>query len=406
MHVKRNLFLMVVCLSSCSQHLYFINEYCIFLLIINGRICLVLSKVRWHSPFYEKERCFVGVFVNRFLCTILIIIILLGVVGQSNAQEVLFMSASDSRLFLSSKDTFLTRMSPFDRAARIKTDHEVSESQFIEFTASSALDWEKHEKSLVETAFKKIQTAIAHLSLPLPEKIFVIKTSGKEEGGAAYTRENAVILPRGILASSEMEIQKILAHELFHISSRTYPKLARLLYKTIGFHYCGEIEFPADLALRKITNPDAPKNDYYIQLKLGAEKVFAVPVLFSRTARYDITLGGEFFKYLQLAFLLIEQPVDTNTPRVLYDASAPRLVRLQEVTGFFEQVGQNTDYIIHPEEILADNFALLVLGEEDVRSPEVLTRMKSVLAKHSLVGRADSIKEADPAVLILSPENR
>jgi hypothetical protein len=44
-------------------------------------------------------------------------------------------------------------------------------------------------------------------------------------------------------------------------------------------------------------------------------------------------------------------------------------------------VGRNTDYIIHPEEILAENFALLVLGAGNVPSPEVLTRMREALAK-------------------------
>jgi hypothetical protein len=48
-------------------------------------------------------------------------------------------------------------------------------------------------------------------------------------------------------------------------------------------------------------------------------------------------------------------------------------------SGFFEQVGRNTDYLIHPEEILADNFALLVVGDKRIVSPEVINRIKKVL---------------------------
>jgi hypothetical protein len=36
-------------------------------------------------------------------------------------------------------------------------------------------------------------------------------------------------------------------------------------------------------------------------------------------------------------------------------------------------------YIIHPEEILADNFALLVLQQRQVPSPEVIDRIERVL---------------------------
>jgi hypothetical protein len=65
---------------------------------------------------------------------------------------------------------------------------------------------------------------------------------------------------------------------------------------------------------------------------------------------------------------------------VVYENSAPKLVGPQAISGFFEQVGRNTQYIIHPEEILADNFALLILGEQNVPSPEVLEKMRKVLA--------------------------
>lgn len=306
-----------------------------------------------------------------------------GLVDQARGQELVFTPAADSRRILLERDTFVTRMSAFDRSARMKTERSVSESDFLEFAAAAALDWEQHEKDLVESAFRKIKSAITRLSLPLPMRIYLIKTSGKEEGNAAYTREKAIILPKSRLASSEREVQRLLAHELFHISSRWRPKLAKQLYESIGFHYCGEIAFPANLASRKITNPDAPKNDHCIRLEIGSEQVWALPILFSRVSQYDTTRGGEFFQYLQLALLLVERPANDSAPLVLYDSKGPRLAELEQVSGFFEQVGQNTKYIIHPEEILADNFALLVLGQRNVSSPEILEKIERVLTKFS-----------------------
>jgi len=97
--------------------------------------------------------------------------------------------------------------------------------------------------------------------------------------------------------------------------------------------------------------------------------VRAVPILFSNAAKYDVNRGGEFFNYLQLSFL--------QMPRM--SSAQPVLTTPEEVSGFFEQVGRNTNYFIHPEEILADNFALLALDEHNVPSPEILEKMRRIL---------------------------
>jgi hypothetical protein len=51
------------------------------------------------------------------------------------------------------------------------------------------------------------------------------------------------------------------------------------------------------------------------------------------------------------------------------------------VPEYFTAIGLNTRYIIHPEEILADNFTLLVRGERKVRTPRILDELKRVLAE-------------------------
>ena len=55
---------------------------------------------------------------------------------------------------------------------------------------------------------------------------------------------------------------------------------------------------------------------------------------------------------MQFQFLVIGR--ETILASRNYDPSNPKLVKVEQVTGFFEQVGRNTEYIIHPEEILAD----------------------------------------------------
>jgi len=58
----------------------------------------------------------------------------------------------------------------------------------------------------------------------------------------------------------------------------------------------------------------------------------------------------------------------------------PVLLAVSAVSGFSEQVGRNTGYIIHPEEILADNFALMVTGRS-AESPEVLRKLRELFAR-------------------------
>jgi len=331
-----------------------------------------------NAPQLEPE------YVNPFLNMLLGAALLCGLIGSAIGQELVFSPAADARRILSTKDAFVERLSPFDRSSRMKTDRAIAEGEFLEFVASAALEWEPREKDAIDSAFREVRPAVARLLRPIPGRINVIKTSGREEGNVPYTRGNAIIFPTRALASPRREIQKVLAHEVFHVTSRAHPSIVKPLYGSIGFQYCGEIEFPANLAPRKITNPDAPNNDYCIRLQVGGERVWAVPILFSNTPKYDISRGGEFFQYLQMAFVLVERsPEAGKPPRTLLNSQGIRLAGLHQVSGFFEQVGRNTDEILHPEEIIAANFALLALGERNVRSPEVQARIEKALAEVS-----------------------
>lgn len=300
--------------------------------------------------------------------------------GRGENPTVVFASVEEGKRILGTVDDFIERLSPFDRTARMKTDREVSRDQFLAFVRRSVLPWESLEKTRIESAFLGITPALARLSYPRKGTIYLIKTTGEEEGHAAYTRGNAIVLSKAQLALSQREIRRLLAHEFFHILSRRNQELRDLFYQAIGFEPCDEIEYPSALRSRKITNPDAPRNDHCIRVHLAKEKAWAVPILFSRTAKYDVARGGEFFDYLTVA-LWVAKSGDSAMGRPQFDGLAPRLVGVEEVSGFFEQVGRNTDYLIHPEEILADNFALLVLEERNVPSPDILEKMRTVFAR-------------------------
>lgn len=89
--------------------------------------------------------------------------------------------------------------------------------------------------------------------------------------------------------------------------------------------------------------------------------------------------GGEFFNYLEFRLLLVKRANDSDAVTPLYDGQQPKLIAIKQASGFHEQVGKNTRYIIHPEEILADNFVLLVLGKRNIPSPEIVEKMEIIL---------------------------
>lgn len=289
-----------------------------------------------------------------------------------------FASPEEGREILRTRDGFIRRLSPFDRAARLKTDRDVSESEFLNFVAGKVIEWNSADRERVEQAFDRIRPALGEYPLNWPESVHFVHTTGEEEGGAAYTRGKAVVLPRTRLDRSPEELAQLVAHELFHVLSRHDRDMRDRLYRVIGFERCPEVELPQPLAHRRITNPDAPVSAHRIRVQQEGRHFWAVPVLYSRSERYDPLQGGSFFKYLQFRLLL--ESVEDEAATVSAPAgSQPRLVEVEEVSGFFEQIGRNSSYIIHPEEILAVNFALIVTGETEFPSPEVAEGIRSVL---------------------------
>jgi hypothetical protein len=300
-------------------------------------------------------------------------------ISLGDHSTVSFATREKARQILMQPDDFFRSLSPFDRAARMKTDREVSGNEYLEFAGKNALEWKPVEKQKMISALQGIQNKLTGLSPSLPKKIFLAVTTGNEEGGAAYTRSNAMFFPEALLEVPQGDLQKTFCHELFHVLSRNNPALRDALYAVIGFIKCGEIKFPEELKTRKITNPDAPFNDHCVLLQVGGENCWAIPILFSSAEKYDVKRGGEFFNYLQFQFLLVERKSNSLAATPLYEGQKPRLASLQQVSGFYEQTGRNTEYIIHPEEILADNFALLVLGGGNLPSPEIIAKLEELL---------------------------
>lgn len=257
-----------------------------------------------------------------------------------------FLSRAQASAVLSENDDFAEKLSPFDRRARLGLTRPVSPEEFRQFASEQALEWDSAQQRQVELAFELMRQQWSSLPpLPGPDTVQLILTTGREEGNAAYTRGQAIVLPIGKLPSPTLP--ELLTHELFHVLSRANPEWREYLYRRLGFEPAAEVELPTELNERRITNPDAPSLDWVWP---GA----GWPLTYARTPQ-----ATSLFAELQFGFwsgqALLEPPAE-----------------------YRRRYATNTRYIIHPEEILAEHFVLLV-WQKDVPDPGALNDLREWL---------------------------
>ncbi len=286
---------------------------------------------------------------------------------------VRFATVEEGVAALTKRDGFIESLSRFDLQSRLRTDQAVSRDDLLKFIANQVIAWDEQDVKQLTSVIESIRERLKNLHVPLPETVLLVHTTGKEEGEAAYCRGNAIVLPAKVLQRTRGSLERLLIHELFHVVSSHNAELRQQLYNIVGFRLTDEIELPESLRHRKITNPDAPLVNCYIELDNAGERVKAAPILYSSVEQYDAQQGGTFFRFLRFRLMVLEekdgqlQAAERDGEPVLFD---PKVV-----DSFFDQIGRNTKYIIHPDEILADNFIHLVMKSNDLETPRIVEQM-------------------------------
>jgi hypothetical protein len=317
-----------------------------------------------------------------------------------------FASRQTASEILAADDEYTTRMSQFDRMLRLKSTSPVSPAEYFDHMADNALDWTSADRARLQPLLQRLSDALDGYRLPLPPIVLLVKTTGNEEVGEGHTRANAIVLPLHSLSEDDDTLFFLLAHELFHIMTRHDPLFRKDTYALVGFRIGPEIRLPAAIAPLQITNPDAPRHDSFVEVRAGNSTVEVVPILLSRSAVFDPEIGDELDDYWTLRLLVVERAAQEVAPVVKMHDGAPMLLRLRDVSGFIEKVGRNTRYIIHAEEVLAENFAFLVTGEA-VAEPQRVEALRQLLSDHGGVFpgheasfRSRSTCVADAALLL------
>lgn len=329
------------------------------------------------------------------------------VVGEfPGGTQVVAAGVATGRAMLVTVDDYVRRQTPFDRQARVNLRREVVDvtpAIYLDYVASQVMSWSPQEIASLRSIVTAVSRLFASLSLRLPPVIRLVKTTGQEEGYAAYTRrQDTIVLPANMVASTQTAasygdplhpaddlsyLQNVLIHECFHLFSKNHPEERLALYDAIHYRATPQpIELPdipwgppghqAPMRELRITNPDESGLDVYIDMQVPASPTASAgtphggaddPAVIVRRSLAPLLLadrpydGGVFFDYLQWWFLAITRDaagrwvpvIDAQGRPLLYD-SAPLMPQyLSLVTANF------TQEIFQPDEILAQNFVLM-----------------------------------------------
>ena len=262
-----------------------------------------------------------------------------------------------------------------------------------EFVQTCVLDFTDEERTAITKAVASIELKLNAMgaALPFPEDIAFVKTTMQEEGNAgAYTHKTEIYIGERILQyglphdgddeatteSNWMYFNYAIAHELFHCLTRNSPDFRSQMYSLIGFTTMDvDHVFSPDVQNRILINPDVEHIDNYAEFTINGEKRNCeLLVFYTKTwaeAYAEVGDQASFFDFNE-AMLVPIDALDTYYP-------------IEEASDFWDVVGRNTDYVIAPEECMADNFSYTIvygLDGMDYPTPELIAKINNTLRNY------------------------
>lgn len=291
-----------------------------------------------------------------------------------NSTRILFLDSLQATNFIiqDKSEHFFDHISSLDMMIQMKKtypgDHPKSAilKDYQQFLQTDVAPFTPKEKELLTRVWKKVYTDCQSIQKGLfPDAIPLVKTNANHYGpGVYYTREKGIVIPMNELYSgNEDGLYRVMLHELFHIWSRLHPQKRKALYALIGFDKLPvsieELQMEDSLRQRILLNPDGIDFSYGIKLiKADGSLIEALPMIQANRSSYSLDQPS-FFEYLSFQLFPL-QKTDQGGYKVVSHSNGDPVEELISSTNFMEIISDNTGYIIHPDEIMADNFVLWV----------------------------------------------
>lgn len=298
--------------------------------------------------------------------------------------DLLGRSAAQEALQNDDLQPFFRHLTEMDRSIRLQRDlrgmpHEVQEEYFQQMLWYAAQPWDKAEAQELIRVCQQAESLLRSIGpdlLPNPWRF--LKTTGQEEGQAAYVRSDVIVFPEAKLQHmNQPGFLRLLIHETAHVWSRLNPHKRDRIYARLGFERIPKVKLGPWLAHHRINNPDGTHINYTIEIEHQGRKLKAMPLLYTPKDHYAPD-SGTLFDYVNFGLFEVDQD---NGRWAIINPNYPRALSPREVSGFFEQITSNTQYILHPDEIFAANLELLALSAQDKAILNPLTKAGRKLLK-------------------------
>jgi hypothetical protein len=256
-----------------------------------------------------------------------------------------------------------------------------TKDEYLEFCGQQVVDFTDNDIEILDQAMADIEKSMAKQGIVLPkiDTIVFIKTTMNEEYGAdAYTHGTQIYLGENIFSIGKSDVagyksfKQLVCHEIFHCLTRCNPEFRKEMYKIIGFNVQDEdFVIPPSVEEYFISNPDVEHHNAYAAFDINGKKTDCFMALI--TTKHFEKPGEDYFKNHDVALI----PTDGSDTYYSYS----------EASNFYDLLGKNTEYVIDPEECMADNFAYAVcygkLGQSGrgYESPELIDNILSYLQK-------------------------
>lgn len=247
------------------------------------------------------------------------------------------------------------------------SDRDAAVATYKNFLRSQVSDWTTEEKSVILnllTETKRLCDRYSPRLFPQGLRFIKIKT-GHYGGDVFYTRGGNICIPENIFPMEDSSrYLPVMIHEVFHVISRYNPALRDDLYSLIGFERSTKpIKASENLKEWLLTNPDGVAHKHLLKVKVEDSTYLIVPAITAKLKNFRPSQPA-FFDYL--AFDLYKLTEHPSYYEITSDTLGKTTLPLEASAGFFDAIKDNTQYIIHPEEIIADNFMLgLLAGDKN-----------------------------------------
>lgn len=293
----------------------------------------------------------------------------------SCAGKVIALLDSTEAAIISQKpDVYTNEHTAFDLSIRFDKAEGIREKDYLSASAKNVRNWPMEEQEQLKQAFASIDLYVktTGVQLHLPDTVKMIKTTAAEEFGAeGFTRENRIMLNTDAQPIS----LHLIAHELWHVISRMNPDLRNNAYSVFHFKPCNKIIYKPAMSNHVITNPDCPYLMHYTTVTIEGQKRDVALMLYSKN---DFQSGYNLDQYIAIGLLALTGDDEHKVP-VLKDGKAV-VYELTEPTDLLSQIGANTQYVLHVEEITAEHFAALI-ADEKLPQMEYVMGVKAALMK-------------------------